>query len=80
MPPGKPVVGQILVQLHADSTVSFQANVPGVNAAIMMLERTKLQLFTEQFEQEKRAAEQVIETPPQGFDHTKIPVPRLHAG
>lgn len=69
----KPVVAQIVVALHQDGTVAYQANIPSLNAAIMMLERAKLEMFARQMEADRKAAEAVIEVPPPGFDHTRIP-------
>lgn len=73
-PIAPPVVGQILVSVHADGNVSFQANIPSLNHGVMMLERAKLELYERMRKQETEAASSpLIERPAAGFDHTKIP-------
>lgn len=70
MNPTRPPLAQIVVTLHDDLSVAYQlqSKIPSVNAVIMMLERAKLQLFVQQLEAERKAAEQVIETPSRNFD------------
>lgn len=68
-----PVVAQMVISLHANGKISFQAQIPSREAGIMMLEVAKLDFNEHVKRQEAEAAQKVIETPPHGFDPSKIP-------
>lgn len=69
-----PLVGRVSIGLTPDNRVIIiEANIPALEAGIMMLELAKLELFAKLKQVQAEAAERLIETPSGNFNPDKIP-------
>lgn len=66
------LIGRITIGLLDDGQVALQTEVPSLDVGLMMFERAKLDFYLTSIERLRKRGEQVIETPPPGFDPGRI--------